>query len=165
MDREHVALARREFSRDVESLLGEVADVGIELQPGRVDLVDDGQCGRDRGDIDAVHILDAEGDSLTGCVPGPLPEAGGLPDTMVAATSWPGMRGNVTIGFFPRKEFRSLPHRPTMRTCSRSPAADAGSSTFSITASPGFLITKAFTKHAPYRSSKDCNGMPRQSDN
>src|SRR6266403_2599257 len=39
-----------------------------------------------------------------------------LPLTMVAATSWPGMRGNVTRGFVPRKEFKSLPQNPIIRT-------------------------------------------------
>lgn len=56
-----------------------------------------------------------------------------------------GMRGNVTRGLLPRKEFRSLPHSPTMRTLSKSVSSEAtGSAIDSTTASPDFLITRAF---------------------
>src|SRR6476646_8854678 len=68
-----------------------------------------------------------------------------LPETMVAATSCPGMRGNVTIGFFPRKELRSLPQSPIMRTLSRRFSPElTGSVIDSTTASPGFFMTTAF---------------------
>ena len=57
----------------------------------------------------------------------------------------PGMRGNVTIGFFPRKEFRSLPQSPIMRTLSRRFSPElTGSVIDSTTASPGFFMTTAF---------------------
>src|SRR5580700_6530396 len=42
-----------------------------------------------------------------------------VPSTIVAAISWPGIRGNWTMGFLTRKEFKSLPQRPTMRTRSK----------------------------------------------
>src|SRR5205085_4427675 len=67
------------------------------------------------------------------------------PSTVVAATSWPGMRGKVTMGFLPRKELRSLPHSPIILTLSNnlSPVV-TGSATDSTAASPGFLMTSAF---------------------
>src|SRR5580698_9949061 len=43
-----------------------------------------------------------------------------LPSTIVAAISWPGIRGNRTIGFLPRNEFKFLQHRPTTETRSKS---------------------------------------------
>ena len=76
------------------------------------------------------------------------------PETIVAATSCPGIRGNVTSGFFPRNEFKSLPQRPTILTFSnRLPLIRTRSGTFSILASPGFLITSAFTfAHLPQQN-------------
>src|SRR3954465_3145361 len=68
-----------------------------------------------------------------------------LPETIVAAISCPGMRGKVTNGFLPRKEFRSLPQRPTIRTFNNNWSwLSAGWGMASIVASPGFLITSAF---------------------
>src|SRR5664279_5543965 len=64
---------------------------------------------------------------------------------MVAETSWPGMRGKETMGFNPRKEFRSLPQRPTIRTFKSTLPLDLdGSRTCSMAASPGLRITSAF---------------------
>ena len=69
---------------------------------------------------------------------------------MVAATSWPGIRGNVTIGFFPRNEFKSLPQSPIIRTRSNTRSVSAfGSGTDSMVASPGCLITNAFIGRLP----------------
>ena len=39
-----------------------------------------------------------------------------LPSTIEAETSWPGIRGKDTSGLRPRKEFRSLPQKPTILT-------------------------------------------------
>src|SRR6185312_17294803 len=69
------------------------------------------------------------------------------PDTTVAAVSWPGIRGNETSGFFPRKEFRSLPHIPTMRTFSSTcSGACVGAGTASTAASPGLRMTSALIR-------------------
>src|SRR6266478_8648169 len=74
-----------------------------------------------------------------------------LPTTMVAATSWPGMRGKVTRGFLPRKEFRSLPQSPTMRTFSKRFSGETtGSGMTPTSASPGFFMMRAFILSGEY---------------
>ena len=63
----------------------------------------------------------------------------------VAAISWPGMRGNDTIGFLPRKVLRSEPQKPIMRTRSRtSPDLGAGSAVVADSDFPGFLDDESF---------------------
>src|SRR4029077_4183111 len=60
------------------------------------------------------------------------------PCTTVADTSCPGIRGKVTSGFTPRKEFKSLPQRPTIRIFSKmSLPPPTGSGIVSIDPCPG----------------------------
>src|SRR5580704_18420794 len=67
-----------------------------------------------------------------------------LPSTIVAAISWPGIRGNWTMGFLPRNEFKSLPQRPTIRTRSNTlPCSARGWGTDSMVAVPGSLMMRA----------------------
>ena len=67
-----------------------------------------------------------------------------LPSTIVAETSCPGIHGNDTSGLRPRKEFKSLPQKPTMRTFNRRWfGATTGSGTVAISARPGALSTSA----------------------
>jgi hypothetical protein len=86
---------------------------------------------------------------------------------MVAETSCPGIRGKETNGFLPRKEFRSLPHKPTIRTFNNRPSSvvTTGSGTDSIFARPGFSITSAFTEPVfldpihPYSPGQKAGGL------
>lgn len=78
------------------------------------------------------------------------------PSMTVADTSCPRIRGNVTSGFRPRNELRSLPQNPTIRTFSNnSPGETTGLGTVSTDASPGFLSTSAFTREVT--SGRICN--------
>src|SRR5207249_1516139 len=74
------------------------------------------------------------------------------PSMIVADTSWPGIRGKDTSGFNPRKEFKSLPQNPTIRTFNNSsPGPTTGSGMASIDAWPGFCSRSAFMVEQDFR--------------
>lgn len=84
------------------------------------------------------------GDTATS-VPGDSRRSESSVCRIVAEISCPGTRGKETSGFKPRKEFRSLPHNPTIRTFSNKfGRTGTGSGTISTDACPGLWSTSAF---------------------
>ena len=65
--------------------------------------------------------------------------------TMVAAISWPGMRGYETSGFLPRNVLKSVPQKPTILVCSStSPSPGAACAISPIALCPGAFMINAF---------------------